>query len=232
MNISNDFSKNAYSAVLALLVYQNSKGQKLCTINGITRDQVLPGTPVDAAKLAGLFNFIGCEEQPDAGKMIWRNQRLLASGPNSMLWYAPPCRREIFFACTNLRMKRCNGKIFPYPGLVFLTRKEQLLVYAVKSRPNVASRLYHAPFWNISIEGKVCLPNDARGEAHTLEEWENIFYMSAFSHPGTSTRICRTELTKLVPSLIKSKAAKFPSAELIPDDITVRDLLEGKRAIK
>lgn len=220
MNVSNNFSRDAYVATSAMIVYQNSGGESLCTINKIVNGRIQPGAAVDGKKLAGIFNSIGNVDLAAPMKMVWQNPRILARGPNSVLWYAPPCRREIFFSCHHKQLQKYSGKMFPYPGLIFLARRDELLVYAVKSRrPEAATRLYHAPFWNISDRGRICLPSGSH-QKHTPEEWENVFYNSAFSHAGTSP-VSRTPFAKLVSSLIRSEAAKFPSAELIPARINV-----------
>ena len=230
MNVSNNFSENAYLATCALIVYRKSNGEILCTLNEIEDGRIQPGAAVDGKKLAGLFNSIGDVDLKTALKMAWQDQRILARGPNSVLWYAPPCRREIFFSCTNKNLQRYSGKVFPYPGLVFLARRDQLAVYAVKARrPEAGTKLYHAPFWNISEHGQICLPSSARNRQHTPEEWENIFYNSAFSHAGTSpANISRTPFAKLVAALIRSKAEKFPSAELVPAKIDIAKFAERR----
>lgn len=223
MNVSNNFSENAYLAACALIVYRNSSGEVLCTLNEIEDGRIRPGAAVDGKKLAGLFASLGDADLKTALKMAWQDQRILARGPNSVLWYAPPCRREIFFSCTNKNLQRYSGKVFPYPGLVFLARGETLSVYAVKSRrPQAGTKLYHAPFWNISDRGSICLPSGARNQLHSPGEWENIFYNSAFSHAGTSAaNISRTPFAELVAALIRGKAEKFPSAELVPAKLDI-----------
>ena len=229
MNVSNCFSDNAYIAKRALIVYRNGNGETLCTINEIADGRIQPGAAVDGKKLAGLFNSIGSVDLAAPTKLVWQNPHILASGPNSTLWYAPPCRREIFFSCTNKKLQKYSGKVFPYPGLIFLARRETLSVYAVKSRrPEAGTKLYHAPFWNISDSGAICLPSGER-KKHTPEEWEAIFYNSAFSHAGTSAaNISRTPFVELVVLLIRSKAEKFPSVELVPARMDIAKFAEVK----
>ena len=227
MKVTCSCGPSKFEAVRALIVYRNQKGDVLCTLNGIDDGEIFPGEPVDGGKLAGLFAMLGCGPEPKNGKMVWQDARILARGPNSILWYAAPRRREIFFSCRNRNLMRCSGKIFPYPGLVFLTRKNLLRVFAVKSRPTMKTPLYHAPLWNIS-NGKVCLPSGARDGQRDIDAWEKIFYDSAFSHQGATARISRTKYEKLVPSLIRSGARKFPGDELIPAEMTIQDLLEEK----
>lgn len=230
MKVRDEYGKSKFEAVRSLIVYRNKQGQTLCTLNAVKDGKVLPGEAVDGGKLAGLFRMIGTIADPaDSMKMVWQDPRILAIGANSILWYAAPHRAEIFFSCLTKALMRCSGKKFPYPGLVFLARKNTLRVFAVKSRPNLKTPLYHAPLWNIS-NGAVCLPWGVRNdESHSIDEWEKIFFTSAFSHPGLTDKVSRTRYEKLVPALIRSKARKFPSGELIPANITIQNLIEEKQ---
>lgn len=232
MRVNNNTDETAYSAVSALVVYRNNSGDTLCTVNAIKSDKIMPGDPVDGTKLAGLFRTIKPGKTAAKPKtLVWRDPQILADGTNAVLWYAPPCRREIFFSCRNRRLMKASGKMFPYPGLVFLARGDRLQVYAVKRRPSRRSKLYRAPFWNIFDSAIVCLPSGARNSGgHTPKEWEDIFYMSAFSHPNGNNRISRTAWPKLVSALIRAGAEKFPADELIPAGLSVCDILEGEEA--
>ena len=233
MNISDNYSEMNLAASRALIVYSNQQGRTLCTLNKIDDGVIQPGVPVDASKLAGLFKSIGRGEQPKDRKMVWQSSNILARGPNAVLWYAPPAMREIFFSCGNQKLMKCSGKKFPYPGLVFLARGKWLGAFAVKTRPNRKTKLYRAPFWNINgASGGVCMPySSRRGKQEIIpEEFERIFFTSAFSHPGGGDRCSKTRFDRLVPALIRSKATKFPADELIPNGRTVQDLLEEKKS--
>lgn len=125
MKVRDEYGKSKFEAVRSLIVYRNKQGQTLCTLNTVKDGKVLPGSAVDGGKLAGLFRMIGTIADPaDSMKMVWQDPRILAIGANSILWYAAPHRAEIFFSCLTKALMRCSGKIFPYPGLVFLARKK------------------------------------------------------------------------------------------------------------
>ena len=224
-------SLSSYTASRALIVYTSSSGQPLCTLNEINDNVIQPGVPVDSSKLAGLFKAIGRGEQPKDGKMVWQDSRILARGPNAVLWYVPPAMREIYFSCNDKNLMKCSGKKIPYPGMVFLARGKSLFAFAVKTRPNRETKLYCAPFWNISSNnGWVCMPySSVKGQEIIPEEFERIFFTSAFSHPGFGKRPTRTKFEKLIPALIRSKAKKFPGNELIPNGMTIQDLLKEKK---
>ena len=231
MKVGDNYSEDNLAADRALIVYSSHMGKTLCTLNEIEDGVIQPGVPVDASKLAELFKAVGRGEQPKDGKMIWQSSNILARGPNAVMWYAPPAVREIYFSCENPRLMKCSGKNFPWPGLVFLVRSGKLFAFAVKSRPTPETKLYRAPFWNInSSTGAVCMPHQANKKTEmTPEEWEQLFFRSAFSHPGFGEACVRTGFAKLVPALIRSGAEKFPGAELVPSLVTMKHLLEGKR---
>ena len=231
MNISDRYSEMNLIAHCALIVY-SSTGHTLCTLNEIADNVILPGVPVDASKLAGLFKTIGRGEQPKDGTMVWQSENIIARGPNAVMWYVPPAMREIYFSCSNKQLMKCSGKKFPYPGMVFLARGNSLRAFAVKTRPNRKTKLYRAPFWNINgASGWVCMPySSRRGKQEIIpEEFERIFFTSAFSHPGGNGPCCKTRFERLVPALIRSKTRKFPSGELIPAKITIQNLIEEKQ---
>ena len=228
MKVRDDYSNMCYTAKRALIVYQNDRGKVLCTLNEIKEGKILSGVPVDCKKLSGLFELTGREPKKSAGSWQWQDPRILARSESAVLWYAAPRRQEIFFSCRTRALMSCSGKMFPWPGLVFMARQNTLTVFAVKtSRPNRDSKLYTAPFWNIT-NGSVCLPAD-RKDPQTIDEWEKVFYGSAFSHPGATPVISRTAFSKLVPALIRSGAKKFPAEELVDAGITIADLMNDRR---
>ena len=228
MKVREEYSNLRYEAKRALIVYRNGRGRVLCTLNDIEDGKIRTGVPVDGRKLAGLFGQIGREPKKKAGSWDWQDPRILAKSETAVLWYAAPRRQEIFFSCRTRSLMQCSGKLFPWPGLVFLARRKTLKVFAVKTaKLNRDSKLYTAPFWNIT-NGSVCLPAD-RKDPQTIDEWEKVFYGSAFSHPGATPVISRTAFSKLVPALIRSGAKKFPAEELVDAGITIAELMNDRR---
>ena len=236
MNVSSEFYKDGNCQLTkALLIYSNGAGKIFCTINKIETKagkQILKeGVAVKGENLAELFDLLGRTPKEDLKKLNWKNEKLLAEGAGKMLWYAPAQRREIFFSCQNQKLMALSGKEFPYPTLLFLADKDTLSVFVLPSsrRPNKDTRLYEAPFWNVSKGGRICLPTGARNSFHTMEEWEDIFYKSAFSHSGGASFKVGT-VEKIFPKLVKDKKAKFPVKNCFLHKFTVGDLLEGNKA--
>ena len=235
MNVSSEYLTDGCCHLKkALLIYTNSKGQVFCTLNGIQEKQgksiLKEGVAVKGENLAELFDLLGRTPREELKQMHWKNERLLAEGAGKLLWYAPAKRREIFFSCQNKKLMAISGKEFPFPALLFLADKDTLSVFVLPSsrRPNQNTKLYEAPFWNVSKGGRICLPTGARNSFHTMEEWEEIFYRSAFSHSGGASFKSGT-VEKIFPQLVKDKKSKFPVKNCFKKSFTVGDLLKGER---
>lgn len=165
------------------------------------------------------------------GNLTYLSDRVLATsgmvhGPD--VWWSPPSVRPMFFTG---QVKIGNG-LAPWPGLIFVTERQSLsAVFAVKGdrRPAMDSRLYVAPFFNMT-DDSLCLGNalsPARNNAH--EDWETVVYESAFSEDRLNEK--RIEgpdtLSNLWKTLITEKATVFPEEKLLASRSpkTVGDLI-------
>ena len=86
------------------------------------------------------------------------------------------------------------------------------------------TKLWQAPFWNISESGKVCLPLNAREKMYSVEDWENLFFNSAFSHPG-GAGFREGTVETIFHSLIKN-GCEFPLNLLKESKIQIKSILE------
>ena len=86
------------------------------------------------------------------------------------------------------------------------------------------TKLWQAPFWNISESGKVCLPLNAREKMYSVEEWENLFFNSAFSHPG-GAGFKEGTVETIFPGIVKT-AGNFPLNLLKESKIQIKSILE------
>jgi PRTRC genetic system protein B len=75
----------------------------------------------------------------------------------SLAWYLPPSKRMLHF---KKELKLAAG-IISLPGLIFCVEDKELIVVAVKgkSKPNLKTSLFKAPFHNIHATASVCLGN-------------------------------------------------------------------------
>ncbi len=152
-------------------------------------------------------------------------------GNNRIIWFVPERKHNLFFT-KDLNIP--NGQAYT-PALIFALQGQELSVFAKKGnrKPELKTKLFHAPFHNIHDDGKVCLGNAKLPDdkLHFVEEiikaWEKVFWASEFSHLLGKNPI-KSNLNTLYKSLIGS-GRKFPCAELLPSTevSTVEELLNA-----
>ena len=152
-------------------------------------------------------------------------------GKTIVMWYRPEMKRSLNFS-TALKI---NDAPVMVPPTLYVLLNNNLYVYALMEgqRPDLKTKVYKAPFFNIYDDGRVCM-----GTAHTgrlkaktyegeAERYERAFYL-AEQNGGTSTNNCKTPLNQLWPKLIKSKGP-FPVKDELKEHAsykTVADLLQ------
>lgn len=138
-------------------------------------------------------------------------------GKTVVIWYRPAMVRKLNFDSA-LRIK--GEKMVKVPATLYAIINRELFVFALDndSRPDAKTKLYNAPFFNIYVDGNVCLGSARLGNKQSTfeaeaERFERAFYM-AEQNGGDRTTTCKTPLKKLWATLIGSKAM-FPKKELI-----------------
>ncbi|HET6255829.1 MAG TPA: hypothetical protein VFE32_17260 [Puia sp.] len=155
----------------------------------------------------------------------------LPGGHYAMIWHRPAERRRLFFEKS---LHIANGEAFVPPMLYKASRRE-LAVYALPDdrRPDEKTALLRAPFHNVGEEGDVCLGSamvpkpKERTYAALMKYWEDLFWLSEFSHLQGSKSPTRTNINLLWPKLIKNKRLTWAELdELQPiGKKTVKDIL-------
>lgn len=152
-------------------------------------------------------------------------------GKTMVVWYRPATLRKLNFS-SQLKIK--GESTVNLPGLLFMIINSKLYVFALMDdqRPDLKTKLYNAPFFNIYEDGNVCLGTAKVGShkektySAEAERFERGFFM-AEQNGGAFKDKCKTSLSTLWNQLIKSKA-KFPcKTELIQHKTyrTVNDLI-------
>jgi PRTRC genetic system protein B len=145
-----------------------------------------------------------------------------------VVWFTKAQEKELFFV-KNLNIP--NGKVHILP-LIWSADKFGLKIFALKSnqRPNENTPLFHAPFFNIYEDGKVCMgtvdvkiKHSASLEEFT-ENWEHYFFNSYFSHLMGGHNPIKGNCVNLWKNLIKTKEL-FPKNLLIANNKTLKNLL-------
>jgi len=118
------------------------------------------------------------------------------------------------------------------PALLWKAGKNGIMVYAVTDEhisPNTT--LYHAPFFNVYAEGRVCMgnvgvniPNDCCLETF-IALWQEYFFNSYFSHLFGAHLPIKGNIVQLWQHLVAS-GEPFPLDCLVPNSISVNKLIQ------
>jgi len=117
------------------------------------------------------------------------------------------------------------------PALLWKAGKNSLSIFGVQDeRIDVGSLLYHAPFFNVYADGRVCMgtvavkiPNDCQLETF-MALWQDYFFNSYFSHLFGQHVPVIGNIVQLWQNLISTNEA-FPVECLIPNHISITKLL-------
>ncbi|WP_432328188.1 PRTRC system protein B [Mucilaginibacter sp. P25] len=144
------------------------------------------------------------------------------------IWHTPPMQRNLFFS-EALGIPSGNARI---PALLWQGSRDTLSVFALKGnrKPQSQTALYHAPFFNMYEDGKVCMGTVKRKiKADTCLEdfislWENYFFNSYFSHTIAGGSIAGKNIVQLWGDQL-TNGNRFPENELRKTGKTLADLL-------
>jgi PRTRC genetic system protein B len=153
------------------------------------------------------------------------------------VWYTKPQQVSLRFT-TELGIP--NGTA-PVPALLWKANKKELSIYALKlkaeERPTLETPLYHAPFFNIYKEGKVCMGTvkveieDRLYLEDFMSQWESYFFNSNFSHTMHGHVPAKTNIIQLWKNLIESgietgQHQRFANQVLKPNGQQFKDLIK------
>lgn len=157
-------------------------------------------------------------------------ENILAKGKGYMVWYAKPKLRPIHFSSRDLGGQ--VSKVVPYPGLIFMATENGWHVFAYKKagRPNLKTRLYQAPLFNVYTSGNICtgsvkLPD--HGTDAPTSAWEDAFFLSWFTHPNVREpgKLLKYETGTygFWKDMLNGKFQKFPNHVLVSLGVTVQN---------
>jgi PRTRC genetic system protein B len=237
-NLTNNFS-NLYQPVKSLLIYIKQSEENDKNVYVESYDIGKFGNPINAhpltvketIALSGLFQsaqelktgFLRC-------KGVMPNKVLYVNPDQGgcAVWYTPPQDVPLYFSAS-LGIKSGRGKV---PAMIWRADRESLMVYALKGnrKPNAYTILYHAPFFNIYLDGRVCMGTvrinigqDTRLEDF-MEQWENYFWNSYFSHLMNDFNPVTENIVQLWQAQVATDRV-FPCHLLKPSRYTVKNLL-------
>lgn len=190
-----------YSPKQALIIYSTNPAQVGETeakyyieISDIMQDAnrafIGAGKPVTKESLQMLMDVVAESEKQtffSVADIVPTNLLIIdqRAGRNVIAWWQPAKRQT-------LMMKNKPSFTVWVPPLVFIVKNHRLAVAALNKskRPSVLSRLFHAPFFNVYNDMKVCLgnvkPPKTSGDIRELiAEWEKAFWNSEFTDTVT-----------------------------------------------
>lgn len=198
--------------------------------------QVLPGQPMARAEAMGLLRTLAGERRDD---LSWIPPNVLAQGEERLAWFVPGRIRPMLFRGDKGHALSLN---VPWPTLVFNARAGQIHVAALSSgrRPSPRSRLFHAPLWNTSRDGAVCLGSATVPELSgfaAMAGFEEAIFETLFSHPNFAGNLryrqdshaCTSQANYLRfwRALEKSEKTVFPKDRLVPMVRTLGEFLSA-----
>lgn len=156
------------------------------------------------------------------------NYEALPGGHYKMTWYRP-AEKRILHHKSQLKIDTGNAWV---PALLYSVNTNSLSIMALKDdkRPKEITKVYRPPFFNVSDYGDVCLGSARvqkpkfRTYENLMKYWEDLFWLSEFTHLNGDTKIKSKDLQKLWRSLVGTRK-KFPVSELLITDRTVKNYL-------
>lgn len=149
-------------------------------------------------------------------------ERVLVRTENLIVWWRPARSSRMFFGdrAGDPLLKKLNGRLFPHPPLIFKAAGKHLWVRSLScnERPSADTKLCVAPYWNCYDNAVVCTGSMKIPEGQkidVIEQWEESFFRSEFTHAGGVRR--RTRHPKGFLAMWQSLQGKrhFPSQYLV-----------------
>lgn len=200
------------------------------------KGRILEGKPLKQETIQGLVDVF-FDEHRNAVKVggmlptgLLQFDRL-PGGRYKMVWFRPAERRYLYFA-PDLKIKSGEAWV---PPMVYAADGRSLDVFALAkdSRPTETTALCRAPFHNVSKEGDVCLgsakvkkPAD-NTYTSLMKYWEDMFWLSEFTHLTGDENPTKTNINLLWPQLIKDKTLTWADLKelQVMKNVTLKKLL-------
>jgi PRTRC genetic system protein B len=226
-----------YNPVKAFVVYQKDSAEKSIYVEAYDMDK--NGFPINAHPLS-LKESTKLASALDISDELTRKflkpsgllpKNVLHLNPDhngSAIWYTLAQKVSLFFV-ENLGIT--NGEAF-VPPLLWKATKNTLYIYAMDTEMqiNEQTALYHAPFFNLYADGRVCMGTVSvtiKSDCH-LEEfislWEQYFFNSYFSHLIHKQSPVKGNIIQLWQRLVNTPKP-FPMKSLLKNGLTLKNLL-------
>jgi len=216
---------------LALVVHSNNSGSISCiTRHDIVNGRLGIGNIISVEDVAATINAI--ESNIKQAKSNWfksyNEENILVKDSSVIAWHRPRQTRTLY-----LTNEAINLEI---PPLLYIFRTPKsnevaslsVFALAANKRPNLKSKLYHAPLMNIYSDGRLCLGNMKLPRViddKTITLVESEFFGSRFTHPNHSN-LTRKKMDIVKFYKMKQKSGqRIMTSELMPTKKTLLDIL-------
>lgn len=226
-----------YNPIKAFVVYQKNTPDKTIYVESYDMDK--KGYPINAHPLNlkesnQLANALDTSEEltrkflKPSGLLPKNVLYINPEHDGYAIWYTPAQKVNLFFVES---LAITNGKAF-VPPLLWKASKNTLHIYAMNTDTQINEQtcLYHAPFFNLYQDGKVCMGKvSVNIKADCLLEefinlWEQYFFNSYFSHVIGNTSHVKGNIVQLWQKLVGSAKA-FPLKSLFKNGLTIKNVL-------
>ena len=218
----------------ALLVYGNKQDYYIEGYDVDDKGLMVNAHPLSVAESLSLADALG--ESPklksgfSGGRELHPENLLYYDNEKNgtVLWYTPAQKVGLFFRAD---LGITDGEAF-VPPLLWRANRTEVFLWALKadSRPTLESILYHAPFFNVYENGRVCLGNVHRNIPNKaslsefMELWEHYFFDSSFSHTLFDTGLKGIGMAELWRRQVES-GKPFPLKHLSTTKQQLKSLL-------
>ncbi|GIU41002.1 hypothetical protein TUM3794_20350 [Shewanella colwelliana] len=211
----------------ALVVHGNAS----CTRSYITRHDVVNGSlgiaqHLSTSDLIESLNNVSIKPQSKHDPQLkgFLASNVLLKNSNTIMWHIPRQNRTIYMTDTAHKL-RLPPLLFSYS-----TNGSKLSVYALpfNKRPELNTKLYRSPFYNIYEDCRVCLgsmkmPKELN--ADTIKQVEDEFFNSRFTHSNCKQVLRKKQNVKAFYAKKEKADDKILVSELQPLGITLNELI-------
>ncbi len=236
LNVTYPQTTDEYRLAKALFFYQGNS-RTIATLHGVRGRELLAGKSLDVQDLEELFH--SCDQR---SKMTFFPPEVVAWSRNEVLWFEKSRIRPIYFNAPEPKRRFVNkisGQNVLWPNLLMQISRHEINCWAVKSsrKPSPHTKLYRAPFINISNNHRFCPPNEFHGLSDEniidfARKAADLFFRGHFSHlyGNMEPRISRPGgldrfWVHMAKQLAAGKVKSFPNQYLVPANLTVRNVV-------
>ena len=230
-----------YHPTNALVFYQNDERNIETYVEHFDMDK--NGNPINAHPLTEreaetLAKALIVKTQKEKNQDFLKPKGILPTNilqinPNiengSVIWHTKSMIRKFYFT-ENLEIPNGMAEV---PAMLWFANKRSLKIFALSSnrRPTEKTHLFYAPFFNVYVDGNVCMGTvDVNIQnSNSLEEfttkWEDYFFNSYFSHLMNEHNPINGNCVSLWKSLINNDKP-FPKETLRTANRPLKNLLQ------